>query len=70
MSGLAYPTELYGELGERMAQWARRYCHGRLLTLLEGGYHLDSLAAGIEAYLDGILQTTFGDDSPCTSPTI
>ncbi|OQX18648.1 MAG: histone deacetylase [Desulfobulbaceae bacterium A2] len=70
MSGLAYPTELYEELGKRMMQWARRYCHGRLLTLLEGGYHLDALAAGVEAYLTGIQQTTFGDDSPCISPTI
>ncbi|OQX19747.1 MAG: hypothetical protein BWK76_03675 [Desulfobulbaceae bacterium A2] len=71
MSGLVYPTELYEELGKRMTQWARRFCHGRLLTLLEGGYHLEALAAGVEAYLTGILQnSTIGDDSPCTSPTI
>lgn len=56
MSGLAYPTELYCELGERMAAWALEFCDGRVLSILEGGYNLESLAAGVEAYLSGLLR--------------
>lgn len=54
MSGLSYTTELYRHLGDCAARWAERYCQGRVLTLLEGGYHLDSLAAGVEEYLTGL----------------
>ena len=41
MSSLAYSTRLYRHLGETMAAWARRYCAGRVVSILEGGYHLD-----------------------------
>ncbi len=54
MSGLNYSTDLYTRLGKLAASWARQYCNGRLLSILEGGYHLESLAAGVEAYLTGI----------------
>ncbi|MEW6500066.1 MAG: histone deacetylase [Thermodesulfobacteriota bacterium] len=54
MSGLRYSSELYRHLGECAARWAARYCDGRVLTLLEGGYHLESLAAGVEEYLTGL----------------
>jgi acetoin utilization deacetylase AcuC-like enzyme len=51
MSGLAYSTELYGQLAKVLAKWAQRYCEGRFISILEGGYHLESLAASVEAYL-------------------
>lgn len=51
MSGLAYSTEAYGQLGRWMAMWASRFCDGRILSLLEGGYHLQALAESVEAYL-------------------
>lgn len=54
MSGLAYTTKLYGHLGTFMAFWAERYCKGKVLSILEGGYHLDALAASVEAYLAGL----------------
>ena len=54
MSGLAYTTRLYGRLGVCMAAWADRYCNGRLVSLLEGGYHRVGLAHGVEAYLGGL----------------
>lgn len=57
MSGLTYSTELYRYLGCCAARWAHRHCPGRLLSLLEGGYHLESLAASVEAYLTGLLTT-------------
>jgi len=54
MSGLAYSTALYGRLGTYMAAWAERHCRGRVLSILEGGYNLDALAASAEAYLAGL----------------
>ncbi|RJX35111.1 MAG: histone deacetylase [Desulfurivibrio sp.] len=54
MSGLSYSTELYGVIGERMAALAARHCQGKLLSILEGGYHLEALAASVERYLLGL----------------
>jgi len=54
MSGLNYSTELYYALGERIGKWAGAFAGGRVLSVLEGGYHLPSLAEGVEAYLKGL----------------
>ncbi len=51
MSGLSYSTDLYGRIGEKMALLAQRHCQGNLLSILEGGYHLQSLAESVEQYL-------------------
>ncbi|MEW6428790.1 MAG: histone deacetylase [Thermodesulfobacteriota bacterium] len=45
MSGLGYSAELYGFFGTELGALADRLCAGRLLSILEGGYHLESLAA-------------------------
>jgi len=57
MSGLSYSTELYGVIGERMAALADKYCQGKLLSILEGGYHLEALAASVERYLLGLAKS-------------
>ncbi len=54
MSGLAYSTTLFGHLGTHMAVWADKYCGGRSISILEGGYHLDALAHGVETYIGGL----------------
>jgi acetoin utilization deacetylase AcuC-like enzyme len=54
MSGLAYSTALYGKLGEYLADWAQRYCQGKLLSILEGGYHLESLGESAASYLNAL----------------
>ena len=54
MSGLCYSTGLYRELGRKIRQWETRFCPGRLLSVLEGGYELTALAESVEAYLDGL----------------
>ncbi|MDA8166103.1 MAG: histone deacetylase [Desulfobacteraceae bacterium] len=54
MSGLSYSPALFRDLGRLTAAWAEQYCQGRVLSLLEGGYHLESLARGVEAYLGGL----------------
>ena len=53
MSGLSYSTALYQRLGEIMSQWGRS-CQGRVVSILEGGYHLEALPASVEAYLTGL----------------
>lgn len=53
MSGLLYSTAVYETLGRIMQQWGER-CQGRVVSILEGGYHLESLAASVEAYLLGL----------------
>ena len=63
MSGLAYTTRLYGQIGRLMAAWANRFCQGRLLSILEGGYHLESLAESAEAYLVGLAGERKTDDA-------
>jgi acetoin utilization deacetylase AcuC-like enzyme len=54
MSGLTYSTDLFGRLGEYMTAWARTYCRSKVLTILEGGYHLEALGASVEKYLAGL----------------
>ncbi len=53
MSGLLYSTGLYGRLGIMTKRWGQA-CEGRVVSILEGGYHLESLAASVEAYLLGL----------------
>jgi acetoin utilization deacetylase AcuC-like enzyme len=56
MSGLSYSTALYEKIGGIMDRWGR-CCQGRVLPILEGGYHLESLSASVEAYLAGLTGT-------------
>ena len=55
MSGLNYSTDLYQQLGRRIKTWERQFCPGSLLSILEGGYELESLADSVQAYLTGLV---------------
>ncbi len=57
MSGLRYSAGLYGKIGRRLAVWSDRLCNGRLISILEGGYHLPVLGDCVESYLCGLLQS-------------
>ncbi|MFP3983612.1 MAG: histone deacetylase [Desulfurivibrionaceae bacterium] len=54
MSGLAYSTDFYRMMGDFASDWGTRFAQGKVLTILEGGYHLPSLASGTVAYLDSL----------------
>ena len=58
MSGLNYTTQLYGEIGRRVGLIAQQYAHGRVFSILEGGYNIPALAESVEEYLTGILSVT------------
>jgi acetoin utilization deacetylase AcuC-like enzyme len=51
MSGLTFSTGLYGELGAAARRWAGKLCGGRLVSILEGGYHLPVLGESVGSYL-------------------
>jgi acetoin utilization deacetylase AcuC-like enzyme len=44
-------TEQYGWMTARLMECADQYCHGRLLSALEGGYDLDALAQSVATHL-------------------
>ncbi|MDX1588905.1 MAG: histone deacetylase family protein, partial [Oleiphilaceae bacterium] len=52
------------ELGPRDFRWitemvtdvARQCCRGRVVSMLEGGYHLEALAEGVEAHLGELVR--------------
>jgi acetoin utilization deacetylase AcuC-like enzyme len=49
-------TELdYLWLGQQLKQMADRYCGGRLVSMLEGGYEHSPLARSVVSYLKGQL---------------
>jgi len=54
MSGLAFSTRLYGEIGMRLFVMAKKFCNGRIVSILEGGYNINSLCYSLETYLAGI----------------
>jgi len=70
MSGLAYSSSCFREIGRRLGQWSRALCSGRMVSILEGGYHLDSLAESVVAYLTGLQpeQSDTREKTPCSSP--
>jgi len=48
--------EGYAELTRIVKAIAARYCRGRLVSLLEGGYNLDALAASVEAHVRVLME--------------
>ncbi|MBA3008325.1 MAG: histone deacetylase [Proteobacteria bacterium] len=55
MSGLLYSTGMFEKIGESVRSWSNLYCHGRLLSILEGGYEMTVLGESVEAYVQGLL---------------
>jgi acetoin utilization deacetylase AcuC-like enzyme len=45
----------YSDLSGLVVGIAKRHAQGRLLSALEGGYHLASLAASVDAHLKALL---------------
>jgi acetoin utilization deacetylase AcuC-like enzyme len=42
----------FGQMTRMVNDWARVYCRGRVLSCLEGGYHLEALARSVERHLN------------------
>jgi acetoin utilization deacetylase AcuC-like enzyme len=54
MSGLAFTTALYRQLGVFVQELSWDLTEGRLVSILEGGYNLQQLGPCVEAYLLGL----------------
>ena len=54
LSGLQLSTEAYGEFGRILGGAADEICEGRLLAVLEGGYHLQALRDSLSAFLEAL----------------
>jgi acetoin utilization deacetylase AcuC-like enzyme len=54
LAGMRVSSEGYRRLARRLCDLAEEVCGGRLVCVLEGGYHLRGLADGMVAVLDAM----------------
>lgn len=52
LGGMNVTEEAYGQITRRMVECAERWCDGRLLSLLEGGYDLEGLTASVAEHVN------------------
>lgn len=55
LAGLNWTEADYRWLSERLVDEARTLCGGRLVSTLEGGYHLQALAASVAAHVSTLM---------------
>lgn len=51
LADICLSTEFFGWMTERMMEMADQFCHGKIISLLEGGYNLNMLPLCIEQHL-------------------
>jgi len=51
LGGMRVTERGYGELTRRIVEAAERHAHGRVLSLLEGGYDMEGLAASVDEHV-------------------
>ncbi len=51
LGGMHVTEHAFGEMTRRIVEAAERHCEGRVLSLLEGGYDPEGLAAGVAEHL-------------------
>ena len=56
LAQLELDTADFAWITERLIEVADRHCHGRLVSVLEGGYDLDALAASTAAHVQTLLR--------------
>lgn len=54
LANMRVTEEGFGEMTRLVKEWARLHCQGRLLSCLEGGYHLEALARSVERHLESM----------------
>lgn len=53
LAGLFLEDDDYLWLGQLIKDQANRFCEGRMISMLEGGYNVSALARSVEQYLEG-----------------
>ena len=56
LAGMRVTDEGFGELTRLISRWSNRYCGGRIVSSLEGGYHLEALARSIDRHINSLLE--------------
>jgi acetoin utilization deacetylase AcuC-like enzyme len=56
IGSLGLETEDFATLTRQVLEVARTHAQGRLVSCLEGGYHLDALAESVQAHLEELLR--------------
>ena len=51
LGGMRVTEQAYGEITRRIVEAADRHCQGRVLSLLEGGYDMEGLAASVSEHV-------------------
>ncbi len=54
LGGMRVTEQAYGELTRRVVELAQRHCEGRVLSLLEGGYDMEGLAASTAEHVSAL----------------
>jgi acetoin utilization deacetylase AcuC-like enzyme len=54
LGGMQVTEQAYGEITRRIVEAAERLCSGRVLSLLEGGYDMEGLAASIAEHVNAL----------------
>ncbi len=57
LAPLKLETESYGWMTDELVRLAREHCGGKLVSILEGGYHLDALADSVALHVMQLLDT-------------
>jgi acetoin utilization deacetylase AcuC-like enzyme len=51
LAGIRLSTGMYGEMTRMLLKQAKKYCRGRIVSTLEGGYNLNALADSVKLHL-------------------
>ncbi len=54
LGGMNVTEQAYGEITRRITESATRWCNGRVLSLLEGGYDLEGLSASVAEHVTAL----------------
>ena len=54
LGGMNVTEDAYGEITRRVVECAKRWCGGRVISLLEGGYDLEGLASSVAHHVDAL----------------
>ncbi len=52
LAGMQLTEDGYGQLTQIVVDLANEFCNGRIISLLEGGYHLEMLARSVAAHIE------------------
>lgn len=57
LSDIGLSTNSYYQMTQRLAEFANNCCRGRIVSMLEGGYNLNSLANSVEQHLKALVDS-------------